>query len=55
MIDDISSTDKFEKNSLDLATCSGEVCTYDQDVKNLKLTVTLIDKDGKKTKLEKGP
>ncbi|MEK7079413.1 MAG: lamin tail domain-containing protein [Patescibacteria group bacterium] len=52
---DISSTDKFEKNSLDLATCSGEVCTYDQDVKNLKLTVTLIDKDGKKTKLEKGP
>lgn len=50
---DISSTDKFEKNSLDLATCSGEVCTYDQDVKNFKLIITLINKDGKETKLEK--
>lgn len=51
---DISTQDKFEKNELDLATCSGEVCTYDQDVKNFKLIVTLKDKDGKETKLEKG-
>lgn len=50
---DISSTDKFEKNSLDLATCSGEICTYDQDVKNFKLIITLTAKDGKETKLEK--
>lgn len=50
---DITSTDKFDKNSLDLATCSGEVCTYDQDVKNFKLIITLTDKDGKETKLEK--
>ncbi|MBI4974176.1 lamin tail domain-containing protein [Candidatus Roizmanbacteria bacterium] len=51
---DISSQDTFEKNALDLATCSGEVCTYDQDVKNFKLVVTLTDKNGKETKLEKG-
>lgn len=51
---DISSQDTYEKNSLDLATCSGEVCTYDQDVMNFKLIITLTAKDGKETKLEKG-
>jgi hypothetical protein len=50
---DISSIDTFEKKSLDLATCSGEVCMYDQDVKNFKLTVILIKRDGKETKLKK--
>lgn len=51
---DISSQDTFEKNDLDLATCSGEVCTYDQDVKNFKLVVTLTGKEGNVLKLEKG-
>lgn len=50
---DISSQDTYEKNALDLATCSGEVCTYDQDVKNFKLTVTLKATDGTELKLEK--
>ncbi|PIY69196.1 signal peptidase I [Candidatus Roizmanbacteria bacterium CG_4_10_14_0_8_um_filter_39_9] len=49
---DISSLDKYEKTDLDLATCSGEVCTYDTDVKNVKLIIILTDKDGVKITLE---
>jgi len=49
---DISSQTKFEKVGLDLATCSGGVCTYDQEVKNFKLIITLTDKHGKESKLE---
>jgi len=50
---DISQVNEFSKDGLDLATCSGSICTYDENVNNLKLVVTLFDKDGKETKLEK--
>lgn len=49
---DISSLDVYEKTGLDLATCSGEDCMYDTDIKNVKLIIILTDNDGKETTLE---
>jgi len=49
---DIIGQTEYEKNSLDLATCSNEVCTYDQNVHDFKLKITLEDKDGKQTILQ---
>ncbi|MFH0772758.1 MAG: signal peptidase I [bacterium] len=54
---DVTGMTEYKKEAIDLATCSGEgenrVCTYDQNVTNIKLTVTLVDINGKETKLEK--
>jgi len=50
---DISQTDSFGKNNLDLATCSAGVCTYDENISAMKLQITLTDKEGKQQTLEK--
>lgn len=54
---DVSSVSEFSKSDLDLATCSGEeefrVCTYDNGVANIKISVTLVDTAGIETTLEK--
>lgn len=47
---DISEKTDFSKE-IDLGTCSNEVCTYDQNVHNLQLEITLEDKDFKQTVL----
>lgn len=43
---DVIGLTTYEKNNIDLATCSGEVCTYDQAVNNFVLQVTLKKADG---------
>jgi hypothetical protein len=42
---DIVGLTTYDKNGIDLATCS-DVCTYDQDVKNFILHITLKKSDG---------
>lgn len=44
---DISGHEEYTKE-IDLATCSNEICTYDENVSNLKLKVTL-EKAGKES------
>lgn len=48
---DVSEKTDFSKE-IDLGTCSNKVCTYDQNVHNLQLEITLEDKDLKQTVLQ---
>ncbi len=47
----ITNTDNYSKE-IDLATCSAGVCTYDQNVHDFKLSVTLTDQNGHTINLE---
>ncbi len=48
---DIANVDNYSKQ-IDLATCSSGVCTYDQNVHDFKLSVTLTDQNGHTINLE---
>jgi len=48
---DVSGKTDFSKE-VNLATCSNEVCTYDQNAHNFQLKITLEDKNGKQTVLQ---
>lgn len=51
---DVDIVDKNEFNKgVDLATCSNNICAYDEHVHDFKLKINLEDKDGKQTTLEK--
>jgi len=49
---DISSTDKYDK-TVDLATCSSNICTYDENVHNVGIKIKLTDTDAKEFLIEK--
>lgn len=48
---DILNLDTYEKE-IDLATCSSGICTYDQNIREVKLKVTLINAEGIETAIE---
>ncbi|MCX6792166.1 MAG: hypothetical protein NT149_03970 [Candidatus Gottesmanbacteria bacterium] len=48
---DISGKTDFSRE-IDLATCSNEICTYDQNVHNFTIKITLEDTDAKQTILQ---
>lgn len=51
---DLKKQDSFSQDNLILGTCSsGGICVYHSGIKNMKLAVSLEDKEGKITALEK--
>ena len=49
----ITSHDSYESPSLDLGSCSKNVCRYDTGVKSVDLTLKVIKDDGKTYEVEK--
>ncbi len=47
----LNGENSYTSQNFDLATCSSGVCTYDQDVHDFQLQITLSDADGKNIEL----
>jgi len=49
----VKNRNEVSRNGLILGTCSKGVCVYDKEITEIKLNITLIDKNGEKTFLNK--
>ena len=49
---DITGLTQYSKTDLDLASCSDNVCTYDTDINQIAITVTLLRADGSSLQMQ---
>lgn len=50
---DVAGQTQLSKTGLDLASCSNNICTYDQNISDVKLSVSLVNTAGTTVTIEK--